>query len=93
MNQKPYWWPDAQGFVIIVVMLTCVALVMLRTFAPSATEDKVLDMMTQVFFTTGLVAIIQFFFGTSRSSQNKDDTINRMVAPSPPTPPKPGDQP
>lgn len=87
---KPWWAPDARGFVILAVILIAATALFYRMTHLSTADDKVLDMMLTILFSTALVAIINFLFGSSRSSAEKDDTINRIaLMPSPEGPPAP----
>ena len=42
-------------------------------------EDKMLDTMITILFSTCLVTVYNYSFGSSRGSQNKDDTINKIA--------------
>lgn len=87
-SPAPFWWPDAQGFTIGAIIIICAACLFYRMTHASTTDDKVLDMMLTIMFGTALVAIINYLFGSSRSSAAKDDTLNRIaLEPTPPTPP------
>jgi hypothetical protein len=99
-SSKPWWAPDARGFVIASVLVIAAITLFYRMTHLSTADDKVLDMMLTILFSTALVAIINFLFGSSRNADNKDDTINKialMPAPSTgsaaptdqPTPPSP----
>lgn len=81
MNEtpKPFWWPDAQGFTIASVILICAVCVFYRMMHPSPADDKLLDMMLTILFSSCLVAIVGYQFGSSRGSANKDDTINKIA--------------
>jgi hypothetical protein len=59
----PFWWPTLQSFTAISIVLTCIALVIIRHFHPIPIEDKGLDMMVNTFFVLGLAAIVQYLFG------------------------------
>ncbi len=86
--RKPWWAPDARGFVIAAVLLIAAVALFYRMTHLSTSDDKVLDMMLTILFSTALVAIINFLFGSSRSSTEKDDTISRIsLMPTPETPP------
>lgn len=77
--ERPYWMPDAQGFVAgAVIVLAAVALIY-RMSHPSTVDDKILDMMITILYGTALVAIVNFLFGSSRSSQAKDDTLATLA--------------
>lgn len=86
-EKKPFWWPDAQGFTIGAIIMICAVCVFYRMTNPSMTDDKVLDMMLTILFGTALVGIINYLFGSSRSSAAKDDTLNKIALDPTPTAP------
>ena len=87
---KPFWWPDAQGFTIGAILVIAAMTLFWRMGHPTAVDDKVLDMMITIIFGTALVAIVNYLFGSSRSSAAKDDTQNKIVERLTPTvPPSP----
>jgi hypothetical protein len=86
-KDKPYWWPDAQGFTIGAIILIAAISLFWRMGHPTQVEDKILDMMITILYGTALVAIINYLFGSSRGSAAKDETINKMALETPPTPP------
>lgn len=78
-NEKPWWAPDAQGFVIgSVVFMVAVAL-FYRMTHPAEINDKLLDMMLTILYGTAFVAIINYLVGSSRGSQAKDETQNKIM--------------
>jgi hypothetical protein len=81
MNKQPapYWWPDAQGFVAGSVILMAAISLFYRMMNPTNVEDKVLDMMLTILYGTAFVAIVNFLFGSSRSSQSKDETLATLA--------------
>lgn len=85
-NQKPYYWPDAQGFLAGAIVVMCFTALMIRMFHTTP-EDKMLDTMITILFSTCLVTVYQYTFGSSRGSQNKDDTINKIALTPPVIPP------
>lgn len=84
---RPWWAPDAQGFVIAsIIAIVAVALFWRMTHA-SEVNDKLLDMMLTILFGTALVGIINYLFGSSRGSAAKDEVQSKMIdklAPQPP---------
>lgn len=90
MNEKPWWAPDAQGFLAGAIVFITGAALFIRMFHTSATEDKMLDTMITILFSTCLVTVYQYTFGSSRGSSAKDDTLNKIaMMPSGPVPPAP----
>lgn len=97
--RRPWWAPDLQATVALAIVAIVAAALFFRMTHPTQVEDKQLDTMLTIVFSTALVAIINFLFGSSRSSQSKDDTLasiasmpTTVVAPSPsPTPPSPAE--
>lgn len=91
---KPWWAPDAQGFVIAAVVVYVGLALSYRMQHPAEVNDKLLDMMLTILYGTAFVAIINFLVGSSRGSQAKDEAIAKIattpvapVAPITPTAP------
>lgn len=78
-NNKPYWMPDAQGFLAASIVFICGIALFVRMFHTNTSEDKMLDTMITILFSTCLVTVYQYTFGSSRGSQNKDDTQNKVI--------------
>jgi len=76
---KPWWAPDAQGFVIGAVIIYVGVALFYRMTHPAEINDKLLDMMLTILFGTAFVAIINYLVGSSRSSQAKDETQNKVI--------------
>lgn len=72
---KPFWWPDPQSFIAIVLVLAMVTLVFVLVFNPQATESDMLKMVVGGLMTTGFATIISFYFGSSKASDKKDDAL------------------
>jgi len=83
----PFWWPDAQGFAMASIILIAAAALFIRMFKTSSADDKMLDTMITIIFSTCLVTVFQYTFGSSRGSAAKDDTQNRIVEKALATPP------
>jgi hypothetical protein len=84
---KPWWAPDARACVAAAVIFMAAVVLFYRMTHASMVDDKVLDMMLTILFGTAFVAIINFLFGSSRSSADKDDTLNKVaLMPSAPVP-------
>lgn len=78
-DEKPWWAPDAQGFTIAVILLIVAIALFYRMTHPSDVNDKMLETMLTIMFSTALVAIINYLFGSSRGSSAKDDTQNKVI--------------
>lgn len=78
-EQRPWWAPDAQGFLAGGIVLICGIALFVRMAITSATEDKMLDTMITILFSTCLVTVYNYSFGSSRGSAAKDDTTNKIV--------------
>lgn len=76
---RPWWAPDAQGFTIASIIFIVAVSLFYRMTHPSELNDKLLDMMLTVLFSTALVGVINYLFGSSRGSSSKDETINKIA--------------
>jgi hypothetical protein len=79
MPQKPWWAPDAQGFLAAAIVVICGLALFARMASTSTTDDKMLDTMITILFSTCLVTVYNYTFGSSRGSASKDDTTNKIV--------------
>jgi hypothetical protein len=77
--QKPWWAPDAQGFLAGGIVLICGLALFVRMFSTSTVDDKMLDTMITILFSTCLVTVYNFSFGSSRGQEARDDTQNKIV--------------
>ena len=77
-KNKPYWMPDAQTFLAVsIVVMTFTALI-IRMFHTTP-EDKMLDTMITILFSTCLVTVYNYAFGSSSGSRSKDDAITKIA--------------
>jgi hypothetical protein len=83
MKEKPWWAPDAQGFLAGGIVILCGLALFVRMFRTSDVDDKMIDTMITILFSTCLVTVYNFWFGSSRGSSIKDETIVKMAAASP----------
>lgn len=87
---KPWWAPDAQGFLAGGIVSICGLALFIRMGSTSTTDDKMLDTMITILFSTCLVTVYNYSFGSSRGSTAKDDTQNKIVEKLTGTPAPPG---
>lgn len=73
------WKPDQQSAIVIAILGACITLAFYRSMFPSTTEDKILDMMVTILFSTCLVTITNYHFGSSRGSAMKDETQAKVT--------------
>jgi hypothetical protein len=78
-NEKPWWAPDAQGFLAGAIVIICGVALFARMRSTSTVDDKMLDTMITILFSTCLVTVYNYSFGSSRGSQAKDETMNKIA--------------
>lgn len=87
-NERPWWAPDAQGFVVCAILALAGVSLFYRMTHPTDVSDKQLETMLTILYGTALVSIINFLFGSSRGSQNKDESqskiVEKLIPPAPP---------
>ncbi len=87
-SPRPYWFPDAQGFVIFGILILCGSALYIRMFHGGLQDDKMLDTMITILFSTCLTGIVNYLFSSNRDSKDKNETI-RALAVSQQAPPAP----
>jgi hypothetical protein len=79
MEKKPWYAFDIQAFLAIGIVSVCAAALFVRMFHSSIQDDKMLDTMITILFSTCLVTVYNYTFGSSSGSRSKDDTLNRIA--------------
>lgn len=86
-KDRPFWLLETRDCIAIVLVGGMVALVFVLALRPSAVPDTpMFNMIVGGYVTVGFTSIIQFYFGSSKGSVAKDDTINAMSATAAETP-------
>lgn len=82
---RPFWLLETRDFLAIMLVIAMIGLLFVLTLRPTAIPDTpVTNIVIGGFMTVGFSAVIQFYFGSSKGSVAKDDTINAMAEATPP---------
>lgn len=78
---RPYWLPDTQGFLAIAIISLMGIVVLILLNATPSFDDKTAGVLMTVLgvLTACLKDVYSFFFGSSQSSKNKDDTQAKVA--------------
>lgn len=86
----PFWWPDLKTFVAVTIVLLFASTIMFLLLRPMPITGEAGTLLTALVGLLGakVATIVDFCFGTSQSSANKDEaakvqaqTISDMTAP------------
>ena len=78
---RPSWLPETRDFIALILVSAMVGLMFALVLRPTMIPDTpVTNLVIGGFMTSGFTAIIQFYFGSSKGSAAKDDTINAMAS-------------
>ncbi len=91
---RPWWMPDTQGFLAIAILVLVGAIVFILLLHQSSMDDKTSAVLTTVIgmLIANLKDVYSFFFGSSKGSSDKDQTLTKIAvaaAPVNPTPSQP----
>lgn len=86
-TEKPWWAPDAQGFLAAAIVFMTFSALIIRMFHSTVMEDKMLDTMITILFSTCLVTVYNYSFGSSRGSSENRESQNRVIEKLSTTPP------
>jgi hypothetical protein len=89
-TKRPLWLPDAPGFIAILLLLLFGVVIMLLMLVPIYVGEAVGTLLTALIgvLASKVTTIVDFHFGSSKTSKDKDDTI-RSLASNGHTPPAP----
>lgn len=78
-TEKPWWVPDTRAILAIFLVVSVVMITFLVILHPPASDNQLAQVLVGALVTTGLAAIIGFYFGSSSSAKDKDETISNMI--------------
>jgi hypothetical protein len=73
-----FGWPEPQSFIAVFLIVSVVAIVFTLIFVGKV-DSQMVTMMVGGIMTVGFASIINFFYGSSKSSKTKDDTISTLA--------------
>lgn len=78
---KPNWLPDTQGFLAIAIIALIGTIIIVLMIHPITMDDKISGMLTMLIgvLTACLKDVYSYFFGSSKGSSLKDETIKAAV--------------
>lgn len=86
MSTRPAWLPETRDFIALIMVSAMVGLLFALVLRPAAVPDNaVTNMVIGGFMTVGFTSVMAFYFGSSKGSIAKDDTINALTAGPPST--------
>ena len=91
--KRPFWIPEVRDIIGLFVISAMIGMLFVLLLRPITVPDNQMTNMLIGGFMTASTAVIQFYFGSSKQSAAKDDTISNMAtaaaepAPAPPVDP------
>jgi hypothetical protein len=80
MQQRPIWLPEVRDLIALILICAMVGLMFALVLRPVTVPDTpVTNMLIGGFMTVGFSGVIQFYFGSSKGSSAKDDTISAIA--------------
>lgn len=76
---RPVWLPEVRDAIGLLVIGALVGMLFILLLRPVTVPDNQMTNILIGGFMTASTAVIQFYFGSSKSSLAKDDTINSMA--------------
>lgn len=78
---KPWYWPDTQGFLAVAIILIMSTIVLILLLYPVKITDTVQGVLMTLIgvLTASLKDVFAFYFNSNSSSKTKDDTIKSMA--------------
>jgi uncharacterized BrkB/YihY/UPF0761 family membrane protein len=88
-TSRPWWVPKVRTFISCFLVMSLIVLIFVLVRNPIKDADDITKGAIGALLTVGFATIINFWFSTSKSSADKDDTIKALTPPAAPTPPAP----
>lgn len=77
----PFWWPELQTFVAVTIVVLFAGTIMLLLLRPMPITGEAGTLLTALVGLLGakVATIVDFCFGTSKSSANKDEAARTQA--------------
>lgn len=81
-TQKPWFWPDTQGFLAIAIITVMAAVIFIMLFHTIQMDDRTQGVLMVILgvLTGALKDVYAFYFNSTSTSKQKDETIKTMAA-------------
>jgi hypothetical protein len=79
MQQRPVWVPEVRDLIGMSVIIAMISMLLILLLRPVTVPDNQMTNILIGGFMTATTAVIQFYFGSSKGSVAKDDTINAIA--------------
>jgi hypothetical protein len=84
---RPFWLPDTQGFLAVAIIFLIAVVVLILLTRPPAIDERTSGVLMTIVgvLIACLKDVYSFFFGSSKGSQDKTETIAKITVPPPTT--------
>jgi hypothetical protein len=84
---RPFWLPDTQGFLAVAIIFLIAVVVLILLTRPPAIDERTSGVLMTIVgvLIACLKDVYSFFFGSSKGSQDKSETISKITVPPTPT--------
>jgi len=81
-TNKPWYWPDTQGFLAIAIITVMAAVIFIMLFHTTTMDDRTQGVLMTILgvLVGALQDVYGFYFNSSSSSKLKDATIQSLTA-------------
>lgn len=78
VTPRPFWWPEARGFVAIGVFLLALLVIVLSARYPELMKEQLwVQIVTALVLTALIGLVLNFWFGTSKGSADKSLMLDK----------------
>jgi hypothetical protein len=81
-RDKPWFWPDTQGFLAIAIITVMAAVIFIMLFHTATMDDRTQGVLMTILgvLVGALKDVYGFYFNSTSSSKLKDATIQTLSA-------------
>ena len=79
-NLPPFWWPDTRSFLAMWMSVSSFFIIVLVWWKPPGADNQLLNTLIGLYVGSGLITVINWWVGSSKSSQDKDATIASQIS-------------
>ena len=77
----PFWWPDTRSFLAMWMSISSFIIIVLVWWKPPGADNQLLNTLIGLYVGSGLITVINWWVGSSKSSDDKNAPLIASAMP------------
>lgn len=80
MTEKPFWWPDARGWLSIAMFMLTIGILLMLKYDATLAKDEFFKVLASAIVVTGLLNnVTGYYFTSSKTNSDLRDQVGKAL--------------